>query len=632
MTDRNLQDVETLADIARSALEEERFLRKRIPRGGVLHIERRLPFFVVYRRPAKGHDRGTARLVTTQPAYLIVKEAALEAEALTELVSAIAADISERLEAFLLIEVWSAPVSAPGAGVRPRAKFRIVTGEHDAVAGTAQVLADRLGAVKIPGFRLDSTVVRTGRVKPPDVAAPLLPPTGDAEPKWHHIGIEIPAIFHGADEGVFYPGVLDRLRRPLGAAVRAAVFRFCADNDIHLGDRRAISLAPRHFEQAAAECDREILEICGAFDLLMLTTPVNSESAWQEFEKAEFERAPVFYYRPLPFDPAQLKRRLFSVPLERIHDPVVEHLFEDKRLELDQRISLLRDRGSPEFLFGSLQLFGGVEPELLELAQDLLRRDSAKPVGASGEVGAEAFCAILAEELEWYRQRSDEFDPTVQIRDDIPAGLMVSEGALYVSAMLCLAPGRVDPLIQHELGTHIVTHFNGSKQPFGLLASGLAHFDSTQEGLAVLAEYAVDGLTLGRVRTIAGRVVAVQGLIDGASFVEVFQRLREDYRFSPRTAYNITMRVFRGGGLTKDAVYLKGMLDVMRFLDGAESLDLLLLGKLNTAQAPLIDELLQRGIVKPPGIRPRYCDDKAALERILHCGRRTIFEVLGVAS
>jgi hypothetical protein len=74
------------------------------------------------------------------------------------------------------------------------------------------------------------------------------------------------------------------------------------------------------------------------------------------------------------------------------------------------------------------------------------------------------------------------------------------------------------------------------------------------------------------------------------------------------------------------------MLDVMRFIEGPESLDLLLLGKLNTAHAPLVDELLQREIVVAPAIRPRYCADVDAYRRILQCGEKTIFEVLGVAA
>lgn len=628
MSEPEAFDFEALAEAARTAIEEDRYLRRRIPGGGMLHIERRLPFFVVYRRPAQQPDKGTARLVTTQPAYLIIEENALEAEALTELVSALAMEAIEQLEAFLLVEVWSAPMPDTGE-VLPKARFRVVTGEHDELVATVKLLADKLAAIRIPGFQFESTVVRTERVKSPAVAAHLAPPEGDAEPAWHHIGIEIPAFFRGGD--ALYPRVLDGLRAPFGDALRAAVFCFCADNDIHLSDQRAISLAPKRFEKAAAECDREILEICAAFELLMLVTPVNAETAWREFEKGGYERAPVFYYRPLPFDPAELKRRLFSVRLERIRDPVVKYLFEEKRLELDQQISLLRDRGSPEFLYGSLQLFGGVEPELLELAEQILHACPGRVDGGPREVQAEAFCAALDRELDWYRERNVEFEPVVEIRDDIPAGLMVSDGCVYVSAVLCLPAARVDPLIQHELGTHVVTHFNGTRQPFGQLASGLAHYESTQEGLAVLAEYAVGGLTLTRARTIAGRVIAVHGLIGGESFVEVFERLR-GWRFSPRAAYNIALRVFRGGGLTKDAVYLKGMVDVMRFIDGPEAFDLLLLGKLSTAHAPLVDELLQREIVLAPAVRPRYCEDAEAFQRILRCGQRTIFEVLGVAS
>jgi hypothetical protein len=48
--------------------------------------------------------------------------------------------------------------------------------------------------------------------------------------------------------------------------------------------------------------------------------------------------------------------------------------------------------------------------------------------------------------------------------------------------------------------------------------------------------------------------------------------------------------------------------------------------------APLVDELLQREIVVAPAIRPRYCADIDAYRRILHCGEKTIFEVLGVAA
>ena len=55
--------------------------------------------------------------------------------------------------------------------------------------------------------------------------------------------------------------------------------------------------------------------------------------------------------------------------------------------------------------------------------------------------------------------------------------------------------GAATALLQHEIGTHVVTHVNGSRQPLRLLGAGLAGYDETQEGLAVFAEYLVGGLT-----------------------------------------------------------------------------------------------------------------------------------------
>lgn len=85
-----------------------------------------------------------------------------------------------------------------------------------------------------------------------------------------------------------------------------------------------------------------------------------------------------------------------------------------------------------------------------------------------------------------------------------------------------------------------------------MLGTGLAGYDETQEGLAVLAEIAVGELTAPRVRQLAARVLAVDMLVGGDGFTEVFKSL-PDAEFPPGVAYTTTMRVFRSGGLTKDA-------------------------------------------------------------------------------
>jgi len=62
-------------------------------------------------------------------------------------------------------------------------------------------------------------------------------------------------------------------------------------------------------------------------------------------------------------------------------------------------------------------------------------------------------------------------------------------------------------------------------------------YDQLQEGLAVLAEYLVGGLTVNRLRLLAGRVIGVESMVNGASFIETFNLLANKYGFSNRIAY-----------------------------------------------------------------------------------------------
>src|SRR5690606_20412527 len=101
-------------------------------------------------------------------------------------------------------------------------------------------------------------------------------------------------------------------------------------------------------------------------------------------------------------------------------------------------------------------------------------------------------------------------------------------------------------------------------------------------------------------RLLAGRVIAVQSMVTNASFIETFNLLRTAYAFPNRVAYYISMRVYRGGGLTKDAVYLAGLIDLMAYLEKGGKLEPLYTGKFNTTHINLIEELLYRNVLKQP--------------------------------
>jgi uncharacterized protein (TIGR02421 family) len=168
----------------------------------------------------------------------------------------------------------------------------------------------------------------------------------------------------------------------------------------------------------------------------------------------------------------------------------------------------------------------------------------------------------------------------------------------------------------------LVTYFNGHAQPFRQLYTGLAGYDELQEGLAVLSEWLVGGLSHSRLRQLAARVVAVSRLIDGASFVETFRELDREFGFSQRSAFITTMRIFRGGGLTKDAIYLRGLRAMLGYLGNGGDLDALLVGKIAAEHIPLIRELQLRKILKSPPWKPKYLDHPLAIERLeqVRCG------------
>jgi uncharacterized protein (TIGR02421 family) len=385
------------------------------------------------------------------------------------------------------------------------------------------------------------------------------------------------------------------------------------------------SLRPTHYHAPqrdsvvsdVLEMDRRLAEIDRAFDLLLQATPVNAESAWREFRRARFEKPPAFFYRPIPVDPTLLKRQLYLIPVERIEDPTLSYLFRQKQEELDRQITLLADIDTPRFLPESLQIYGGVSEWLLQHARELLDRVPARSRGtAQGQLSATEFAQRAQQELGYYQRQRADFSATVAVREDMFAGMMVSGDQLLIGGQTRVPRRRADALLQHEIGTHLVTRYNGHVQPFRQLEVGLAGYDGLQEGLAVLAEYLVGGMSRHRVRVLAARVVAAHHLLNGASFIDTFRMLHRSLEFSQRTSYTIAMRIYRGGGLTKDAVYLRGLLQILRYLREGGELEPLFLGKVASAHLPLIRELSTRQVLKPPALKPRYLDRSDAQQKI----------------
>jgi uncharacterized protein (TIGR02421 family) len=300
--------------------------------------------------------------------------------------------------------------------------------------------------------------------------------------------------------------------------------------------------------------------------------------------------------------------------LRRVEDPVLEHLFAEKRRELDQQLTMLACRNSGDFRYVSLTLYGPVEPELLAHARDILDRvpgDRHRGEAIGADSVRKAARALVAD----YRHSNPDFNGRIDVRQDIPAGLMVSGRTLMISQSTRMPKHRLDALLQHEVSVHLLTWVNGNAQGLKIFRTGLAGYEGVQEGLGVFAEHAVGGLTASRLRLLAARVVIVDAMIAGAEFVEAFRMLR-DQGFGTRMAFNVAARIYRSGGLSKDAIYLRGFKQVLDLLAGGSDLTPFWYGKIAARHVPVIEELAARGLLRPPRTLPQFLARPDAQKRI----------------
>jgi len=110
--------------------------------------------------------------------------------------------------------------------------------------------------------------------------------------------------------------------------------------------------------------------------------------------------------------------------------------------------------------------------------------------------------------------------------------------------------------------------------------------------------------------------VAVDAMLRGADFIEAFRELRDDHGFRPRSAFGICARVYRSGGLAKDAIYLQGFRAVTGLVAQGASLDPFWMGKIAVRHSGDVEELLQRGLAHAPRFIPLFMGNEQGKARI----------------
>lgn len=581
-------------------------LRQPVGRSGRAHLDRAL-FFLVLNRSQNPDTSLARRVAINSPAYLIWS--AGDDAAAAGALAAILAEMKRHYPRLLLL--WCDDLAAPAAPrddapTLPPFKVEIGASGDPAVSAAAHTLGEAMAAVEIDLRRCEIEPVAAD---PPWPAVCGL--IGDQP--LSQIVVRLPQIYR-APRGRIYPQLFRELSVASGdALLRSACAFASASGEAPLHYR---SLGRRAFLAAALSLDRRLDRIARSFDFLLSVSPINSAAAGEQFLADGGERSPEFRYRPLAIDPDVAKRALFRLDLGQLEDPLLETLFADKRRELDQQLTMLSLRNTPGFRPASILLYGTVEPELLGAAKALLDAPGRRSPPAGEMVDAYQVVLEARALITRYSAIDSRFAARVQLREDIAAGLMVSGATLMVSRDTRLARHRLDALLAHEISVHLLTFFNGSTQGLSIFRTGLAGYEGAQEGLGVFAEWAVGGLTRNRIRLLAARVVAVDAMLGGAGFVDCYRLLTRDHGFAPRAAFNITARVYRSGGLAKDAIYLRGFKAIVDLVAAGGPLDPFWLGKIAHGHLSMVDELLQRGLLHPPRFIPLFLGREDVARRI----------------
>lgn len=351
----------------------------------------------------------------------------------------------------------------------------------------------------------------------------------------------------------------------------------------------------RHEYASLFEIDQNLDRLVRDLDLLNYLNPLNIEQEKKRFFTSKFTEDPVFKYRKIKLDPFKLQRQFFSQRLEDIQDEDIRKLYHDTIYEYSGLLQCIASVGKDKkFFYNSLRVFGTPQERDVKNAKFILHfhkeEDAEEMVPRYNADQAQAFFKVFGEKY--------DLDFKIKQTNSITAAAMALTGSrtLVVKKNRKFSDNDLKILANHEIGVRMLTTSNAMEQPLRIFSHGFSNNSSTQDGLAVFSEYMSDSLSLKRMKELAYRVLAADSLIKGYSFSDTFDLLYSQYKLDKETSWFTTLRAHRGGGFTKDYLYLSGLKKVYDYYSAGKDLGVLLTGKVAMEDESLIRKLRTKGL------------------------------------
>ncbi|GAA0816993.1 flavohemoglobin expression-modulating QEGLA motif protein [Colwellia sp. D2M02] len=406
--------------------------------------------------------------------------------------------------------------------------------------------------------------------------------------------IEVKKVFMDEDTGELYSLVLEELRASFKNALSetTAFFmrRYGKRKSVGKADILSSSLSP-----ALISLDKSLYNLSQNVDTLSFINPVNIASERKKFFNQNAQYTPEFTYKQLNINPYEFREKLYKLPINQIADADIQQLYRHVIDNLAAKIDLLTTIGTEDFLYNSLKYYGKPDQQDIANAKFILHAPDI-----STEV-PEKFDADYA--VDYFTEIAQEWQLKCRVEKSsrLVAKAMVNNkrSLLSINKEATFTKAELHAYAYHELGIHMHTTINAKKQPLKVFSLGLVGNTHTQEGLAIFSEYCSGSLTLSRLKMLALRVMAVNYMVTQGDFTKTYLTLINEHGMAKEAAFTLTTRVYRGGGFTKDHLYLKGFRDIF-LLSKTAKLEDLLVGKTGLLDFAIISEMIERGLIIKP--------------------------------
>ncbi|WP_340198535.1 flavohemoglobin expression-modulating QEGLA motif protein [Ascidiimonas sp. W6] len=343
--------------------------------------------------------------------------------------------------------------------------------------------------------------------------------------------------------------------------------------------------------------DAQIEKILKGVELLPYLNPINAETEKRKFFQSKYTKDPKFAYTKIKFNAFNTQRRLFAIELDRIEEIEIRKFYEEVIYFYSSQVDAINHIGNNnKFYYNSLKLFGTPKDKDVENAKFILHFED-------DELTENAIKKYTANDAQMFFEdfsKNYDFKFTVEQSVKIASEAMVKNRSkvLLLKKNALFSQNKLNILAHHEIGVHLLTSYNAQAQNLHIFSNGFPRNVETQEGLAVFSEFMSGSLSIKRLKTLAYRVIAVDSLRKGYNFVNTFDLLHNTHKLNIEDAFIISMRVHRGGGFTKDYLYLTGLKKVYDYYHSGKELNVLLTGKVNLEHQSVIEKLLNLGLAK----------------------------------